>query len=132
MGTDSNDHLLYSIRNYLLEVSLLGRYDRYIPFLWTIKIFKYTKSYVQHSINCNQLFSGNPYNVKIFLLCTGICVKRYCIDYFVGYGIYQSSVIFSSGSKFHDLFPKWYVRIYQLEEERSKDWREDRNRINNR
>ena len=33
MGTDSNDHLLYSIRNYLLEVSLLGMYDRYIPFL---------------------------------------------------------------------------------------------------
>lgn len=27
MGTDSNDHLLYSIRNYLLEVSLLGRDD---------------------------------------------------------------------------------------------------------
>ena len=59
--------------------------------------------------------------LMIFLLCTGICVKRYCIDYFVGYGIYQRSVIFSSGSKFHDLFPKCYVRIYQLEEERSKD-----------
>ena len=44
--------------------------------------------------------------LMIFLLCTGICVKRYCIDYFVGYGIYQRSVIFSSGSKFHDLFPK--------------------------
>lgn len=37
MGTDSNDHLLYSIWNYLLEVSLLGRYDRYIPFYELLK-----------------------------------------------------------------------------------------------
>ena len=30
MGTDSNDHLLYSIRNYLLEVSLLGEMITYL------------------------------------------------------------------------------------------------------